>query len=135
MLGKLFLNGEDVQFWLVYDGWAWQFVKYNKSEELKLAQQQAQKAKRGLWAGQIKPMSPWEFRDRKRELAKINKQKAEALKNTVRPATEKKEATGGYWLNSSSGTRHNRGCRYYFNTKRGRACGANDGRACGICGG
>ena len=40
-----------------------------------------------------------------------------------------------YWLNISSNVRHNSGCRYFKNTKNGRCCGPNEGRACGTCGG
>ncbi len=47
------------------------------------------------------------------------------------------EDTGScdYWLNTDSWVRHNRGCRYYKNTKYGRCCTKSEGRACGICGG
>jgi hypothetical protein len=41
----------------------------------------------------------------------------------------------GYWLNTSSNVRHNSTCQHYRNTKRGRACGPNEGKPCGICGG
>ena len=41
----------------------------------------------------------------------------------------------GYWLNTSTGVRHNRSCPNYRNTKRGRPCGADEGKACGMCGG
>lgn len=131
MLGKLTLDGENIQFWLVRNGWAWQFIKYNNGELLKLAQREAKKEKKGVWAGDIKPMPPWEYRDRQRELAKIKKERRKAQKENK----PKPKAADGYWLNTSSGTRHNRGCRYYANTKRGRACGPNEGRACGRCGG
>jgi len=40
-----------------------------------------------------------------------------------------------YWLNLNGGVRHNSGCRWYQNTKRGRDCEADDGRPCAICGG
>jgi hypothetical protein len=50
-------------------------------------------------------------------------------------STPAADATGSFWLNIGSGSRHNEGCRYYKNTKRGKPCGANEGRACGICGG
>jgi hypothetical protein len=50
------------------------------------------------------------------------------------PAAEA-TATLGYWLNTKGGVRHNSGCRWYQNTKRGRDCGPNDGRPCGLCGG
>lgn len=41
----------------------------------------------------------------------------------------------GYWLNTKSGVRHNRRCRWYGNTINGRPCGPNEGRACKQCGG
>jgi micrococcal nuclease len=129
MLGKLMLDGESIEFWLVRNGWAWQYVKYDQSEELRLAQQLAKQDGVGLWAGEangLKPMPPWEYRDRKRTLSKIKSER----KTTTTP-----DATGSFWLNTGSGSRHNEGCRYYKNTKRGKPCGANEGRACGICGG
>jgi micrococcal nuclease len=50
--------------------------------------------------------------------------------------TPKKESGGcDYWLNTSTSVRHNSGCRWFMNTKNGRCCGANEGRACGQCGG
>ncbi len=39
-----------------------------------------------------------------------------------------------YWITTSSGKRHNSGCRY-FGTSRGRPGGATEGTACKICGG
>jgi micrococcal nuclease len=131
MLGKLMLDGESIEFWLLRNGWAWQYVKYDQSEELRLAQQQAKQDGVGLWAGEangVKPMPPWEYRDRKRTLSKIKSER----KASSTPASD---ATGSFWLNTGSGSRHNEGCRYYRNTKRGKLCGANEGRACGICGG
>ena len=43
-------------------------------------------------------------------------------------------SAGGEWWLSSSGKRHNSGCRYY-KTSKGRACGADDGVPCKVCGG
>lgn len=40
-----------------------------------------------------------------------------------------------YWLNTKSGVRHNQRCRFYRNTKAGRTCTADEGKACGLCGG
>jgi len=131
MLGKLMLDGESIEFWLVRNGWAWQYTKYDQSEELRLAQQLAKQDGVGLWAGEangLKPMPPWEYRDRKRTLSKIKSER----KTSTTPASD---ATGSFWLNTGSGSRHNEGCRYHKNTKRGRPCRANEGRACGICGG
>ncbi len=39
-----------------------------------------------------------------------------------------------YWITTSSGKRHNSGCRY-FQTSRGRPGEATEGTACKICGG
>lgn len=49
--------------------------------------------------------------------------------------TAQPDASLAYWLNTSSNVRHNKGCRNFNNTKRGRPCSASEGRACGICGG
>ena len=133
MLGKLMLDGESIEFWLVRNGWAWQYVKYDQSEELRIAQELAQKEGKGLWAGEangVKPMPPWEYRDRQRTLSQIKRDRDTGGAATATPA-----AAGSYWLNTGSGTRHNQGCRYYRNTKRGKPSGAEDGKACGICGG
>lgn len=49
-------------------------------------------------------------------------------------ARPKPEISGSHWMTSSSGKRHNSGCRY-FRTSKGRPCGPSDGVACKICGG
>jgi hypothetical protein len=126
LLGKLMLDGESVDFWLVRNGWAWQFVKYDQSEELRLAQKLAKDEGSGLWAGEangVKPMPPLEYRDRKRTLSKIKSWR----ETPTTPA-----GTGSFWLNTSSGSRHNEGCRYYKNTKRGKPCRADEGRATSV---
>lgn len=40
-----------------------------------------------------------------------------------------------HWINTSSGVRHNRSCRWFGNTKNGRYCRPDEGRPCGQCGG
>lgn len=47
----------------------------------------------------------------------------------------KAERPLNHWLNLPKGTRHNRDCRWFENTKNGRLCGPFDGEACGQCGG
>ena len=39
-----------------------------------------------------------------------------------------------YWLNTKTGVRHNRRCRWFGNTTNGRPCGSDEGRACENCG-
>ncbi|MDC7228644.1 MAG: DNA/RNA non-specific endonuclease [Spirochaetales bacterium] len=40
-----------------------------------------------------------------------------------------------YWINTSSGTRHNSSCEYYGNTKNGYYTNEKIGKACNRCGG
>ncbi len=48
---------------------------------------------------------------------------------------QKQNVEQGYWLNSESGVRHNRSCRWFGNTSNGRPCRKDEGRACKQCGG
>jgi len=58
-LATVYVNGREVNLWLVRNGWAWTYM--SKREELIQVQQEARKAERGLWMGDRLP-SPWEFR-------------------------------------------------------------------------
>ncbi|MDA9856599.1 thermonuclease family protein [Rubripirellula sp.] len=113
-LGTIMLGRTDINAKMIEDGWAWHFKKYNKEEWLAKLELEARKAKRGLWAAP-NPLAPWDYRTRKRTADDP-------------PATM-------FWLNTSSNVRHNQNCEYFKNTKRGRICGPNDGKRCGICGG
>ena len=118
-LGVIMLGNVDVNAKMVEDGWAWHFKKYNDEERLAKLENKAQSAKRGLWA-EANPLAPWDYRTRQRA------------------ATTKSNESGqvtSYWLNTSSGVRHNNRCEYYKNTKRGKLCSPKDGKPCGICGG
>jgi endonuclease YncB( thermonuclease family) len=48
----------------VEDGWAWNYVKYSKSERLADLERQARAARRGLWAG-TSPVAPCVYRAEK----------------------------------------------------------------------
>ncbi len=115
IVGKLDANAK-----LIEDGWAWHFKKYNDEERLAKLEDAARKANRGLWADE-NPLAPWDYRARQKipEVAPkgLNDQKTM------------------YWLNISSGVRHNESCEHFQRTKRGRLCTADEGQPCGICGG
>lgn len=106
---------------MVKGGWAWHYKAYSKDKRLADAEVGARRTRRGLWADSH-PVPPWEFRNGKSTTSKS------------RNGDSGKTITG-YWLNMSSGTRHNSNCRYYENTKRGKPCGKADGKPCGGCGG
>jgi len=119
ILGHVYLGEEWLNLSQVEKGWAWHYKKYSKDKKLADAELTARKEKRGLWAYSAVPMAPWEFR----KLPKQGK------------ASSSSDVTLTYWLNTSSGVRHNSSCRWYGKTKRGQKCTAEDGKACGQCGG
>jgi hypothetical protein len=66
-----------------------------------------------------KPIPSWDWRHNERQ----RRQKSRSDVDT------------GHWLNTTTGVRHNKSCPNYRSTKRGRSCGSDEGRACGMCGG
>jgi len=113
-------DGTIVNHALLKAGLAWWYRKYAPNDKtLAKLEATAKKSRIGLWSD-ASATAPWDWR---------------RGKTSERKSEEKPTASGNYWLNTSSNTRHNSGCRYYQNTKRGRACAPNEGKACGICGG
>jgi len=49
---------------MIRDGYAWNYVKYSKSETFGQLEQEARDAGRGLWSD-AEPIAPWEFRKQK----------------------------------------------------------------------
>ncbi len=137
-LGIVKIDGTSVNATMVKDGWAWHFKKYSSDEALAQFEVEAREANRGLWADG-NPISPWDFRDKKKDAptavspVRVATPKAGSKANTKESEPVKKEKS--YWLNSSTGVRHNSGCKHFGTTKNGRACDASEGKACGICGG
>ena len=60
-LGRIIVDGIDVNRQMVADGMAWHFVEYSKSAELAAAEQDARKARKGLWSD-AKAVAPWAWR-------------------------------------------------------------------------
>jgi endonuclease YncB( thermonuclease family) len=116
-LGIVMVGDADANAKMVEDGWAWHFKKYNDEERLAKLEDAARKAKRGLWADET-PLAPWEYRARQKT-----------------PEANEAAPKSLYWLNTSSGVRHNQRCEHFQKTKKGRFCGADEGKPCGICGG
>ncbi len=116
-LGIIHYRDSDINAKMIEGGWAWHYKYYNDEPRLARLETQAKERKLGLWTDS-QPIAPWEFR-----------RQPESSANTNSPAG----AVTGYWLNLSSGVRHNSQCKNYKNTKRGRPCSANEGRPCGIC--
>ena len=134
-IGIVMVGGVNLNEKLVEEGLAWHYTNYSDSERLAALESTAKSNEKGLWS-EANPIPPWDWRrwgpaERKEWLAKRTNEAGAARGPPEQPA----RSIGSYWLNTSSNTRHNSSCRWYRNTKRGRACSSSEGKACGICGG
>lgn len=152
ILGIVIVGNTTINAEMVEQGWAWYFEEHGENTILARLEQEARAAKRGLWAD-ANPLPPWEFRERRQAAREAAKKRAtERLEARSRRGYQGRTGTirgsyvpilplptpivpGGYWLNTSSGVRHNPGCEFYSDTKNGRPCGPGEGRACQRCGG
>lgn len=149
-LCRLFVDGLEVNAEMIRQGLAWHYEQYSDDQELKQLQEQAKAEQKNLWS-QPGPVPPWEWRrwsgaQRKNwfeqhsgrgppvEASVADSESTDPVESAS-TVDRQQAAALSYWLNTSSGVRHNAGCRWYRNTKAGRDCGSNEGRACGICGG
>lgn len=72
VVGKIMMNGQDVNLRQIQRGLAWHYKKYEKEQDVEDrsiyadAEYLAQRDKLGLWA-ESNPMPPWDFRKQKRE--------------------------------------------------------------------
>lgn len=65
-LGRIEIEGQDVNRTLVAEGLAWHYVKFSKDAGLAAAEREARAAGRGLW-GDKAPVPPWEWRAGEKE--------------------------------------------------------------------
>lgn len=62
-VGHVYLKSELVNDWLVEQGHAWVYAKYNKRQELHSLQEAAQREQRGLWKlPEAQKTPPWDWR-------------------------------------------------------------------------
>lgn len=90
-------------------------TRHNHDSKLADLEVQAKAARRGSWTDP-NSLAPWDFED-------PQKPKQAASTSAV------------HWLNTSSNVRYNESCEHFKNTKKGRSCRPDEGKACGICGG
>lgn len=122
-IGRIFVDGIDVNRWMVQHGWAWHYKAYSKERQLADLETKARAAHIGLWADSSAPVPPWEYRAIKRD------------KQATPSPAPKVDAPAPYWLNTSSNIRHNASCRYFRQTTHGRSCTSSEGTPCSTCGG
>jgi len=65
-LGRIEIEGQDVNRRMVADGMAWHYSRFNNDTRLAAAERAARAAGRGLWA-EAKPVPPWEWRAGEKE--------------------------------------------------------------------
>jgi micrococcal nuclease len=66
MVARIYVQGSDVSLDLIRAGLAWHYKQYSSDPVLADAEEQARKAKRGLWS-MPNPVPPWEYRRGRRE--------------------------------------------------------------------
>jgi endonuclease YncB( thermonuclease family) len=64
-LAQVYIGDEHINRNMIRDGHSWHFKRYNQSKELAQAEEEAKKAKRGLW-GTENPQAPWDYRKENR---------------------------------------------------------------------
>lgn len=65
ILGRVYTeNGTEVNRWMVQNGAAWVYERYNTDATLPELEREARARKRGLWAD-AHPVAPWAWRHRK----------------------------------------------------------------------
>ncbi len=62
VLGAVLLRGENVNLWMVKQGYSWCYKAYSNDIDFYNAEIRARKEKAGLWKSPIHPIPPWEFR-------------------------------------------------------------------------
>ena len=62
ILGKVYHQGDDINYLMVKRGYAWDYVRYTCGSDYADAQRLAESKNRGLWRYQD-PTPPWEFRN------------------------------------------------------------------------
>jgi micrococcal nuclease len=61
LLADIFLDGKNVNYLQVSEGFAWHYKKYSKDKNLKRLENKARNDNLGLWKDQ-NPIPPWDFR-------------------------------------------------------------------------
>ena len=121
-IGKVYVGPLYTNLEMVRCGLAWHYVQYAPDDmDLADAEKDARVKKIGLWQ-HSSPTAPWQWR-RGGSAAAANKQ---SLLSSAQ--------SGRYWV-SGNGKIHNKTCRYYGSSSKGRYMDEASGVNCKLCGG
>lgn len=68
VVGTIYLNNLEINYFLVRNGFAWCYDKYYYREKIKKAENQARSEKIGLWSSKKKAIAPWNWRKNKKKV-------------------------------------------------------------------
>jgi endonuclease YncB( thermonuclease family) len=90
VVGRIYVDGVDVNRALVNQGAAWVYRQYNRDKSLLAVEADARTAKRGLWSlPEAERVAPWDWRKgTKRPLAQPQKQAAPLLTSSTSSASQ-----------------------------------------------
>lgn len=74
-IGRVWVDGKDVNLGLVRDGLAWHYARYDHREAFRNAERDARAARVGLW-GDAHPVAPWDWR-------KMDKEHRQSARDTL----------------------------------------------------
>ena len=67
VVGIIYHNNLEINYFLVRNGLAWCYDKYNNREKIKNAEEYARSEKIGIWLDEKNAIAPWDWRKNKRK--------------------------------------------------------------------
>lgn len=111
-----------LNYWMLRCGWAWHYKVFNANKIYAKAEEDASKARLGLWADP-EAMAPWDFRKKVKGHAPADDPVANPVANV-------------YWVTMGTKVIHNRTCAYYERGNGSRTTKLSpEYRNCKLCGG
>lgn len=65
VVGMVFVGDKNINETMLSEGLAWHFIRYDKNKSWSILQEQAKRAKKGLWKD-ANPVAPWDYRKSKK---------------------------------------------------------------------
>jgi len=109
-VSRLTVDGRDVGLEMIRAGCAWHYRQYSDDAGYAAAEEEARRARRGLWQD-AKPVAPWTYRQPRD--SRQAPPAARGLTDSAAATPAAAAASGPFHGNVSSRVFHAAGCRYY----------------------